>query len=88
MDTKALQEALQSLDFTPSLAKPEMERSLGDEGPPQKRQGEVSQIDWYGRLKGLREESRMKLGRGGREAAGDGANIKPLGRGVSFWLSW
>ena len=29
MDTKALQEDLQSLDFTPSLAKPEMEKEVG-----------------------------------------------------------
>ena len=30
---KALQDDLQSLGFTPSLAKPEMERRLGDEEP-------------------------------------------------------
>ena len=38
-DTKALQEDLQSLGFTPSLAKLEMGRLMGDEGPAHKKTG-------------------------------------------------
>ena len=33
MDAKALQEDLHSLGFAPSLAKPEMRKRFGDEGP-------------------------------------------------------
>ena len=37
MDPKALQEDLPCLGFIPSLAKPEMGRRLGDEGPTYKK---------------------------------------------------
>ena len=36
MEAEAFQEDLESFGFTPSLAKPEMERRLGDEGPTHK----------------------------------------------------
>ena len=39
MDAKAFQEDLESLDFTPSLAKLEMGRMLGDEEPTYKKIG-------------------------------------------------
>ena len=36
MDVKTLQQELQSLGFTSSLAKPKMGRRLGDKGPAHK----------------------------------------------------
>ena len=39
MDAKVFQEDLQSLSFTLSLAKPKMERRLGNEGPAHKTTG-------------------------------------------------
>ena len=36
MDAKAFQEDLKSLGFTPSIAKPEMGRKLGEERPAHK----------------------------------------------------
>ena len=37
MNAKALQDNLQSLGITPSLAKPEMGKRLGDEEPAHKK---------------------------------------------------
>ena len=45
MDVKALQDDLQSLGITPSLANLKLERSLGDEEPAHKMQSEMSQGD-------------------------------------------
>ena len=36
MEAKTLQDDLKSLGFTPSLAKPEMEKEVGDEEPAYK----------------------------------------------------
>ena len=45
MDTKAVQELLRSLGFTPSLAKPEMGKEVGDKEPAHKMT-EQNESEW------------------------------------------
>ena len=62
MDPKVLQKDLESLGFTPSLTKSEIEKVVEKRGPLIRRQGEMGQGDSKGGLAYLRE----KCDRGGR----------------------
>ena len=76
VDARALQENLQSLSFTPSLAKPEMEKEFGRRrARSQDEKGKRVRVTRRGGKEALERRSGM---RGGRKAAGDGATSRSV----------